>query len=99
MSLGAAKSRTGGAESRRVIDRRSLGPISAAEAVKRENILSAWKQVRANKGAPGIDGISIEEFAAYAHENWKGIKQSLRQGEYHPSPVKRVEIPKDSGGT
>jgi len=99
MSSGTAKSPTGGAESRRVIERRSLGLISVEGVVKRENMLSAWKQVRANKGAPGIDGISVEEFSAYARENWKGIKQSLLQGEYHPSAVKRVEIPKDSGGT
>jgi len=99
MSSGAAKNPTGGAEPRRVIERRSLGLISVEEVVKRENILSAWKQVRANKGAPGIDGISVEDFPAYARKNWKGIRQSLLQGEYHPSPVKRVEIPKDSGGT
>jgi RNA-directed DNA polymerase len=67
--------------------------------VKRENMLSAWKQVKANQGASGIDGISIEEFPKYAHENWGGIKRSLLEGEYQPSPVKRVEIPKDSGGT
>jgi RNA-directed DNA polymerase len=67
--------------------------------VKRQNMLSAWKQVKANKGACGIDNISIEQFPRYAQENWEGIKQSLLEGEYHPSPVKRVEIPKDSGGT
>ena len=99
MSSGMAKSPTGGGGSRRVIERRSLGLISVEGVVKRENMLSAWKQVRANKGASGIDGISIEEFPAYAHENWKGIKQSLLEGKYQPSPVKRVEIPKDSGGT
>ncbi len=99
MSLGTAKSPTGGAESRRVIQRRSLGLISVEGVVKRENMLSAWKQVKANKGAPGIDGISIEEFPKYAHGNWEGIKQSRLEGKYHPSPVKRVEIPKDSGGT
>ena len=99
MSLGTAKSPTGGAEPRRVIERRSLGHISVEEVVKRDNILSAWKQVGANQGAPGIDGISIEEFPAYARKNWKRVRQSLLQGEYHPLPVKRVEIPKDSGGT
>jgi RNA-directed DNA polymerase len=69
------------------------------EVVKRDNILSAWKQVRANQGSPGIDGISVEEFPGYARKNWKGVRQSLLQGQYHPLPVKRVEIPKDSGGT
>jgi len=99
MSSGRAKSPIGGGGSRRVNERRSLGLISVEGVVKRENMLSAWKQVRANKGAPGIDGISIEEFPSYARENWEGIKQSLLKGEYQPSPVKRVEIPKDSGGT
>jgi RNA-directed DNA polymerase len=78
---------------------RPLDPVTVECVVKRDNMLSAWKQVKANKGAPGIDGITIEEFTEYAHENWKGIKQSLLEGEYKPSPVKRVEIPKDSGGT
>jgi RNA-directed DNA polymerase len=94
-----AKSPIGGAGSRRVNERRSLGLISVEGVVKRENMLSAWKQVKANKGTCGIDGISIEEFPLYARENWEGIKQSLLEGEYQPSPVKRVEIPKDSGGT
>ena len=62
MSSGTAKNPTGGADSRRVIERRSLGLISVEGVVKTENMLSAWKQVKANKGAPGIDGISIEEF-------------------------------------
>jgi RNA-directed DNA polymerase len=78
---------------------RPLDPVTVECVVKRDNMLSAWKQVKANKGAPGIDGITIEEFTEFAHENWKGIKQSLLEGEYKPSPVKRVEIPKDSGGT
>ena len=99
MSSGMAKSPIGGAGSRRVNERHSLGHVSVEGVVKRENMLSAWKQVKANKGACGIDGISIEEFPLYARENWEGIKQSLLEGEYQPSPVKRVEIPKDSGGT
>jgi RNA-directed DNA polymerase len=68
MSSGAAKSPTGGVESLRVIERRSLGLISVEGVVKRENMLSAWKQVKANKGVSGIDGISIEKFPAYAQE-------------------------------
>lgn len=78
---------------------RPLDPVSVQYVVKRDNILKAWKQVRANKGAAGIDSISIEEFPLYAHDNWKGIKKSLLEGEYKPSPVKRVGIPKDGGGT
>jgi len=99
MSSDATMNPNGGAANRRVMEDRPLELVSVECVVKRDNILSAWKQVRANKGAPGIDGITIEEFPEYAHENWKGIKQSLLKGEYRPSPVKRVEIPKDSGGT
>ena len=84
---------------RRVMEDRPLDPVTVEHVVKRDNMLSAWKQVRANKGAPGIDGITIEEFPEYAHENWKGIKASLLDGTYSPYPVKRVEIPKDNGGT
>lgn len=84
---------------RRVMEDRPLDPVTVEYAVKGDNILSAWKQVRANKGAPGVDGITIEEFPTYAHENWKVIKAALLDGTYKPTPVKRVEIPKDSGGT
>ncbi len=84
---------------RRVMEDRPLDPVTVECVVERDNILRAWKQVRANKGAPGIDNISIEEFPEYAHENWKGIKTSLLDGTYRPQPVKRVEIPKDNGGT
>jgi RNA-directed DNA polymerase len=84
---------------RRVVEDRPLDPVTVEHVVERDNILNAWKQVRANKGAPGIDNISIEEFPEYAHDNWKGIKTSLLDGTYLPQPVKRVEIPKDSGGT
>jgi RNA-directed DNA polymerase len=99
MSLGTAKSPTGGAEPRRVIERRSLDPVTMQTVVSRENMLQAWKQVRANEGAPGMDEITVREFLSYAQAHWEGIKASLLDGTYCPDPVKRVEIPKDSGGT
>jgi len=67
--------------------------------VSRENMQRAWKKVKANKGAPGIDGRSIEEFPEFARLNWDTIRESLLAGTYQPSPVRRVEIPKDTGGT
>ncbi|MCL4476904.1 MAG: group II intron reverse transcriptase/maturase, partial [Nitrospirae bacterium] len=73
---------------RRVMEDRPLDPVTVECVVKGDNVLSAWKQVRANKGAPGIDDITIEEFPEYAHENWKGIKASLLDGSYNPCPVK-----------
>jgi len=63
------------------------------------NILQAWKRVRANKGAAGIDGMTIDDFPAWAKEgNWKRIMNELRSGQYQPTPVRRVEIDKPDGG-
>lgn len=68
-------------------------------AFQSANILAAWKRVRANKGAAGIDGMSIDDFPAWAKEgNWKRIMTELRLGQYQPSPVRRVEIDKPDGG-
>ena len=63
-----------------------------------ENLQQAWKHVRANKGAAGIDDVSIKDFPAYFRKHWAAIKQSLLDGSYRPSAVKRVEIPKRTGG-
>ena len=63
------------------------------------NILAAWKRVRANKGAAGIDGMSIDDFPAWAKQgNWKRIMNELHSGQYQPSPVRRVEIDKPDDG-
>ncbi len=59
----------------------------------------AWQRVKANKGAPGIDDMSITDYPEFARTNWPRIKTSLLDGTYDPTPVKRVEIPKDNGGT
>lgn len=69
------------------------------EVVSSENMQQAWQQVKANKGAAGIDEMSIMDYPEFARANWARIKASLLDGTYIPKPVKRVEIPKDSGGT
>lgn len=69
------------------------------QILSRENMQLAWKQVKRNKGAAGIDKMQIKDFPAFARENWDDICESLLNSNYQPSPVKRVEIPKDSGGT
>ena len=68
------------------------------QILSRPNLLAAWRQVKKNKGASGVDGISIDDFPAYLRDNWDEIKRKLLEGTYQPSPVKRVEIPKPSGG-
>lgn len=70
-----------------------------AQMLSRSNLNQAWKRVKANKGKPGIDRMSIDAFPEFAKTNWKNIRQSLIDNTYHPSAVLRVEIPKSSGGT
>ena len=62
-----------------------------------ENMQLAWQRVRANKGAAGIDGMSIGEFPEFMQKYGETIMQKLRDGKYKPSPVKQVRIPKDNG--
>ena len=67
--------------------------------LQRDNILKAWQRVRANKGAAGIDGMTIDEFPAWAKlGHWKQVMTGLRTAQYRPSPVRRVEIDKPDGG-
>ncbi len=63
----------------------------------RENLIRALKQVKRNKGAPGIDGLTVEQFPAYLRQYWPAIRQQLQEGTYRPKPVRRVEIPKADG--
>ncbi len=62
-------------------------------------LLAAWAKVRANKGAAGVDGVSIERFAARSEVYLAELMTALRDGSYRPQPVKRVEIPKGDGRT
>jgi RNA-directed DNA polymerase len=66
--------------------------------VAADNMRRAWRQVRRNRGAPGIDGMGIEDFPAYARGHWPAIRQAMLDGTYRPPPVRRVSIPKPSGG-
>lgn len=69
-----------------------------AAVLTSDNLRSAWKRVKANKGAPGIDGIAIEDFPAYLRAHWEDTRRQLETGRYRPQAVRRVEIPKDDGG-
>ena len=64
----------------------------------RENLVAALERVRQNKGAPGVDGMTVEELPGQLKKHWPSIRAKLETGTYRPSPVKRVEIPKPGGG-
>jgi group II intron reverse transcriptase/maturase len=66
--------------------------------LSRENMTLAYKKVKANKGASGVDGISVDEIQEYLKENWVSIKERIQKRKYKPQPVLRVEIPKPAGG-
>jgi RNA-directed DNA polymerase len=68
------------------------------QVLSRENMLTAWKRVKANKGAAGVDGMSIEAFPEFARHHWERIRSALEQGTYRPAAVLRVMIPKATGG-
>ncbi len=68
------------------------------QILSRENMNQAYEKVKANKGAGGVDGISVDEVHTYLMENWLNIKERIRKRKYKPQPVLRVEIPKPSGG-
>jgi len=63
-----------------------------------ENLKRAFKQVKSNKGAAGVDGVKIGDFRDWVRPHWKSVKEQLFAGTYRPTPVKRVEIPKPDGG-
>lgn len=80
-----------------VESRTAVGPSMEA-VVERGNLKKALARVTANKGAPGIDGMTFEDLAPYLKEHWPAIRAQLLEGTYKPQPVRRVEIPKASGG-
>jgi len=67
------------------------------EILGRENMKRAFKRVKSNKGASGVDGMTVEELLPYLNEEWVFIKSEILEGVYNPSPVKKVEIPKSDG--
>ncbi len=66
-------------------------------ALTRQNLHAAWKRVRANKGAAGVDGLDIEQTAQVIRTSWSDIRQALLAGTYRPKPVRKVMIPKPDG--
>jgi RNA-directed DNA polymerase len=68
------------------------------EVCERENLKEALRQVKANKGSGGIDGMTVDQLPDYLKQHWPAIREQLLNGTYEPKPVRRVEIPKPDGG-
>jgi len=79
-------------------DTKSTGSALLIAALTRENLQRAFKRVRANKGAAGVDGLDIDQTARQLVTTWPTIRERLLRGTYRPSPVRRVTIPKPEGG-
>ena len=73
--------------------------ITLDQVLSGRNILRATKQVVSNKGAPGIDGMTVDQYEAHHRRHWRSIAEHIRAGSYIPAPVRRVDIPKPYGGT
>lgn len=89
---------SGGDASRRDATQPALHDDLMERVLASENMRRAWKRVKANKGAPGIDGMRIEDFPEFARSSLPAIRQALCEGTYRPQPVRRVSIPKPNGG-
>jgi RNA-directed DNA polymerase len=76
----------------------TLKPLGKSFEISKWEVLDAWEKVKANKGAPGVDGQSIEDFEADLKNNLYKIWNRMSSGSYFPPPVKAVEIPKQHGG-
>jgi RNA-directed DNA polymerase len=77
----------------------SSGRVSLlVQALTRENLVKAWRRVRANAGSAGVDGLTVEQTAQRLKVHWPQVREQLLAGSYRPSPVRRVQIPKPGGG-
>ena len=79
-------------------ERDSAEPDLLGRILEKDNLNRAYKRVKANKGAPGVDGMTIEEAFSWLKEHGRELTDRIRRGKYTPSPVRRVEIPKPDGG-
>jgi len=100
MTSKAAKAK--GAERKQRMDTSSQSDTKQSlmeQIMSKDNLNAAYLQVVRNKGAAGVDGMTVEELGAYLSENGESIREKLWTRKYKPQPVRRVEIPKPEGGT
>ena len=83
--------------SKRKVDTKTVTNEILEKILSRDNMNLAFKRVKANKGASGIDNMTVDELLQYLKENGKQIKEDIRKGKYNPKAVRRVEIPKADG--
>src|SRR5947209_9577825 len=94
----AAAQETEASAAKACLERPAAAGPSMEAVVERENLKKALAQVKRNKGAAGVDGMTVGDLPAYLKEHWPTIRAQLLEGTYKPQPVRRVEIPKASGG-
>ena len=75
-----------------------LAPVTIESVLEKENLRTSWLAVKGNRGAAGVDGLSISQTESHLRENWESISGSLRSGTYVPGAVRSVTIPKPNGG-
>ena len=80
-------------------ERDSAEPEILSKILSKDNLNRAYKRIKANKGASGIDGITVESALPWLREHNQELIERIRRGKYTPSPVRRVDIPKPEGGT
>ena len=98
-ALSAAVQATEARATKTGLERPAVAEPSMDAVVERANLKKALAQVKRNKGAAGIDGMRVDDLPAYLKEHWLTIRAQLLESTYTPQPVRRVEIPKASGGT
>jgi len=76
----------------------ALAPSLMEAVVSAHNMRQALKRVKANKGSPGVDGMTVHELPTWLRDNWLHVREQLLNGSYKPQPVRRVELPKPDGG-
>jgi group II intron reverse transcriptase/maturase len=74
------------------------GPRQMDAVVERNNLWQAYERVMRNKGAAGVDGLTVEEFKAWLQQHWPSVRAALLAGDYMPAAIRKVEIPKPNGG-
>lgn len=94
----AAEEGTESLTAKRRTESPAIGEQLMEEVCERENCKQALARVKANKGSPGVDGMTVGDLAGYLKQHWPAIREQMLSGTYVPQPVKRVEIPKPDGG-